>query len=69
MLALWRETLREAFEIGAVIVNHEVLLNPSQPSSAVGVQPFQLVGAAGKCAGGGGSVGSEIPVVRCEWRF
>lgn len=58
--------MREAFEISAVVVNHEVLLNPSQPSSAVGIKFLGLEGTVRECACGGGSAGSEVPVVCCE---
>lgn len=36
--ALCRKTLREAFEIRAVVVDHEVFLNPSESSSARGIK-------------------------------
>jgi hypothetical protein len=57
--------LRESFQVSAVVVNHEVFLNPSQTSSAMGIKLVGLPCSVGPpCSIGGCNF--EIPVVCCE---
>jgi hypothetical protein len=66
--ALRRNTLREAFQVSAVVVNHEVFLNPSQSSSARAIKLVGLPSSIGPpCSSGGGDL--EVPVVCCEGRL
>lgn len=57
--------MREAFQVGAVVVNHEVFLNPSQPSPARGIKLVGLpCSIRPPCNIGAGNI--EIPVVCCK---
>jgi len=38
LLAFWRESTREPFEIRAIIIDHEVFLNPSESPPAISIE-------------------------------
>lgn len=66
--------MRKALEIGTVIVDHEVLLDPAEAATAKGVQ-FGSGGGAGEgrpgfsAVCGGASGGVKVAVIGCKWSF
>ena len=81
MLAFWwKLAFREAFQISAVVVHHELLLHPPQPVPPGGVQPLILprgvlkaTGVVGIAAGLSGGphtgVGLKVSVGSSERSF
>lgn len=69
MIALRRKALWEALEIGTVIVDHEVLLDPAEAATAEGIQLVGLGRGAGEGGPGFGAVdggtggGVEVAVI------
>ena len=61
--------MREALEISAIVVNHVILPNPPEPSTANSVQPLRLPSPVGGGGGGEGGDGVEIPIMCGERSF